>query len=410
MDVPRHVLLVCSRPRRPSADLLGHPAIGKLSVVTEHGYVHDYGPGVAVATVEDIGDPEQVRRAAAHLFAGDPADAVLAPYETGLPSAGYVRSHYGLLGPKFDTVNFFTNKDAMKRRLAAAGLPVAAYRTAHGPDQVRAAAGELGWPCVVKPAFGGGSKGVAVIADPEALELYLRAEGALSRGMALLVEEHVPMAAEYHCDAVVEDGEPVFATASRYFGPPLDRADEMTGSYLLPGDHPECGPLLDLHREAVAVLGLEAGVTHLEIFRTADGRLLLSEIACRPAGGGIPDMIKLHHGVDMWDVHVRTSVGEPPALPGDRPVPRTYAVNLLLPIRPGVITALTSEQELATVEGVRSVRMLNKVGDVVPEELYSASATGFVQAVVPAEEDVATLVETLRSLFTLRTEPAGSAP
>ncbi|MBA0052852.1 ATP-grasp domain-containing protein [Streptomyces sp. AJS327] len=402
---PLHVLLVCSRPRRPSPALLQHPAIGELSVVTEYGHVHDYGPDTAVATVRDVNDPEAVRRAAARLFARRPADAVLAPYETGLPAAGYVRSYYGLPGPGTETVGRFTNKLAMKRRLATAGLSLAPYVAAHSPRQARAAAAELGWPCVVKPAFGGGSKGVAVVEGPEALERYLAADRALPAGTPLLVEEFVPMAAEYHCDAVVERGEPRFACVSRYFGPPLGRPGALTGSRLLPGDHPERAELLELHRRAVTALGLEDGVTHLEVFRTADGGTLLSEIACRPAGGPIPDMIEHRYGVDLWDTHVRFSLSLPSELPVARPESTTHTLNVLLPVRPGVITELTPAAELSALPGVRSVRMLHAVGDLVPEELYSASATGFVHAEVATDAEVDGLLAELAGRFTLRTKP-----
>ena len=89
----RHVLLVCSAPRHPSPALLEHPAVGRLSVVTEHGHVHDYGPRVAVETVEDIGDVEAVRRAAARLFAHAPVDAVVSNVGAGDASlAGFVLS------------------------------------------------------------------------------------------------------------------------------------------------------------------------------------------------------------------------------------------------------------------------------------------------------------------------------
>ncbi|MET7637340.1 ATP-grasp domain-containing protein [Streptomyces sp. NPDC005438] len=400
----RHVLLVCSAPRHPSPALLEHPAVGRLSVVTEHGHVHDYGPRVAVETVEDIGDVEGVRRAAARLFAHAPVDAVLAPYETGLPSAAYVRSYYGLPGMGYEAANLFTNKCAMKARLTAAGLALAPFRAVYGPQQARVVAERLGWPCVVKPAFGGGSKGVAVLEDAEELGTYLAADGCLDSGMPLVLEAFVPMEAEYHVDALVEDGEPGLTVASRYIGPQLDCGDLLTGSYALPDAHPERAALVELHHRVVRALGMETGVTHLEVFRTVDGRLLVSEIACRPAGGPIPRMLRLRHGVDVWDAHVRACLGLPlGARP--RPEPEGYAVNYLLPVRPGRITELSRAEELLEVDGVCEVEMQYGPGDLVPPALYSASASGTVQARVGTEAEVAELTGRLERRFRLRTKP-----
>src|SRR5205814_2069912 len=76
---------------------------------------------------------------------------VLAPFELSVPVAGYLRSYLGLPGLGFETANLFTNKYLMKRRAAAAGLPVTAFRVAYALADVPRKADEIGWPVVINP-------------------------------------------------------------------------------------------------------------------------------------------------------------------------------------------------------------------------------------------------------------------
>ena len=373
-----HVLLICTKLRRPGPELTGLPEITRLSVITEHGHVHRYAPGVSVHTVDDIREFDAVRRAVLDVAREQPVDAVLGPYEYSLPVSGYVRDYLGLPGLGHAASLGFADKYAMKRRLAAAGLPTAAHRRVFRLDAVARAADAVGWPCVVKPVFGGGSKDVVVLRSPADLDRFAaspEAAGLRDAACPLIVEAYVPLDAEYHCDGVVWDGEVRFAAASRYFSPVLTHAHAPVGSYVLPEDDPEADVLLDLHRRAVSALGLEAGVTHMEAFRTPDG-FVIGEIACRPAGGGLPTALRLQFGVDLWHACARTSLG---LAPGLAPVRRPGIVaNCHLPVRPGRIVRLTPPAELLALPGVLQVDMQRTVGDVVPDELFSATAAGIV--------------------------------
>ncbi|MBT3113209.1 ATP-grasp domain-containing protein [Streptomyces sp. CYG20] len=245
---------------------------------------------MAVETVGSVHDVDEVLAAAWRIAGRHPLDGVLAPYEVGLPAAGYVRTVLGLPGPDFTTATLFTNKHAMKQRLAAAGLPLMPFAGAHSDAQVRARAAEFGWPVVVKPAYGGGSKDVAVVADAAELDAWLAGGGSpRPRNPTAVVERRADILVEYNCDGVVHDGAVRSVVTSRYLEPVLGRIGQGDpyGSYQLPSDHPEHRAVAELHAAAVAALGLRSGVTHLEVFGTPDG-LRVSEVACRPGGGAIP--------------------------------------------------------------------------------------------------------------------------
>lgn len=410
-----HAVLICSGARVPAARLLDHPLLDRLSVITEHGHTARYPRGVAVETVGSVHDVDEVLAAAWRIAGRHPLDGVLAPYEVGLPAAGYVRTVLGLPGPDFTTATLFTNKHAMKQRLASAGLPLVPFAGAHSEAQVRARAAEFGWPVVVKPAYGGGSKDVAVVGDAAELDAWLAGGGSpRPRNPTAVVERRADILVEYHCDGVVDDGVVLSAVTSRYLEPVLGRIGQGDpyGSYQLPPDHPEHRAVAELHAAAVAALGLCSGVTHLEVFGTPDG-LRVSEVACRPGGGAIPAAIQLRNGVDLLDACVRTSLGLSP-FPGGTPAPaRTdarYVGHCGLALRPGTITDLSTEAELAVLPGVLDVVLHQKVGDRIAGHIYSASAAGFVHVGADTEEEVRQRLATVRATYRIGTRPDDTGP
>lgn len=367
------------------------PEISHLTVITEPGHAQKYGDDVDVRLIDDVQDAESLLRATLDVLRTRRIDRIFSPFELGQSQAGYVRTHFGLPGTGYAVAHAFSSKYAMKREMEGAGLPVAGYRLAYGLDQVREAADELGWPVVTKPMIGGGSLDVCVFVDADAFDRFrasASAEPIAALRVPLVVESFVRMTGEYHCDAVVYDGRVVFAAVSRYLVPVLERAG-VFGSYVLPEGDPVGQQLLEMHERAVRALGLTAGVTHMEFFETADG-IIAGEIACRPAGGGVPEAIRLHTGVDVWRACLETALGQSPKLdvvPADGIIAHCY-----LPVGPGRIVGMTTREELMALPGVVSVDMLRAVGDVVPTRLNSASASALVYFRVKHPDEVAGVV------------------
>ena len=346
--------------------------VGQLSVVTEPGHVERHDPGVDVRLVADAGDPDRVRSAAMDILRVRPIDHVLAPFEMTMVAAGYLRSYFGLPGTGFDTSIAFTNKYVMKRILAAAGVPVARCDIAYATAQLPEVAAGVGYPVVVKPVLGWGSREVHVCAGEADLDRQYPPSAELN--VPVIVEEQLDVRREYHVDGIVHDGEVVFVSPSAYFTPMLRSWDNL-GSYCLPAEDPDRGELETIHRDAIRALGLRAGITHLEAFRTPDG-LRVGEVASRPSGGGVPEAIGLQHGVDVWDAFLKTSLGLPPDV---RALTRPGIVaHYYLPLRPGRIARITPAEELRAVPSVLGVDLHSAVGDEVPDQLTLTDAAGVV--------------------------------
>ncbi|WP_456786159.1 ATP-grasp domain-containing protein [Cellulomonas sp. P5_C5] len=333
-------------------------------------------------------------------------DRILSPVEFGVATAGFLRSSLGVVGEPFDVGLAFSDKFLMKRRLAEAGLRTARFLRVFDPAGVRQAGDTLGWPVIVKPTVGALCMDVARIDGPREADAWaagpvgdrLRADG-----MPVAVEQYVAMDREFHVDAVVRDGEVLFATVSIYFDPLLGRIDDFDGSWIVPRDHPDHEEALALTTRCVKALGLRDGVAHVELFRSHDG-FRIGEAACRPPGGGIVEAIRHQHGVDLWEAYWSVSLGNEPVL---EVVSTTgLVVNVNLPIRPGRIVELSTEEEIrAACPGLIDIRMTMSVGDVISSDLNSSSTPGVVFFRARDEAEITATLASLRRAYRLEVTP-----
>ncbi|MER5336586.1 hypothetical protein [Micromonospora sp. NPDC002717] len=349
----RRVLLLSS-DRPEVLRILRARADVDLRVMTRRANADVYR-GHPLAVVDNFSDLTQVQAAAYELAAHGPVDCVIAATEKSVVAAGLVRSLLGVPGPGFEQSLWSAHKRAMKDILHSAGLPVTSHAQVATLDEVPHGALRTGWPVVIKPVLGTGSNYTYRIDTPD--EFAERHRGGAFTDLADLrlpvqVERAVQFTHEYHCDGVVQDGEVTRAAVSRYFTPPLQRSPYFDAGYLVDQTEPFSIEVLDLHRRVVAALGLEAGVTHLEVFRTQSGPVI-GEVAIRPGGMGIARMLWHALGVDLWEELVRVSLGEPPAQSVREPLAQTIG-RTRLPARdgllervsgvPGIIEVLDPEQ------------------------------------------------------------------
>jgi hypothetical protein len=118
-----NVVILCRRHNTVPRVLLDAPELEHVVVVAEAGQPQVFGRHVEVRAVDDLGDTTAVRRAVRDVLRDRPVDRLLAPFERDVAEAGYLRSHFGIPGPDFETSLGFADKFVMKRRLAAPGCP-----------------------------------------------------------------------------------------------------------------------------------------------------------------------------------------------------------------------------------------------------------------------------------------------
>ncbi|MBW8090883.1 ATP-grasp domain-containing protein [Streptomyces hygroscopicus subsp. hygroscopicus] len=401
----RKSVLLVNGGKREATRLLKEEFPVDLIVLTEPRFAHLYDETTEVVLVDDVEDLQTARDAVLTALSGRDVDHVVSPTERGQVVAAFLRAYFGTPGASFEVAHAFTNKYSMKLKLRRSGLPVASGILLTAPEKLLEKQAELTWPVVLKPVVGSGSAYTHRIDSADDLRRFLDSpEGAALRacGHAVLAEEFVAMEGEYHCDGVVSGGEVEFAVPSRYLQPLLGRLDQISGSVTLPEDDPDREEILRLHVLAVKALGLEGGVTHMELFKTERG-FIVGEIACRPGGAGVVDHVRRHCGVDLWREFIRTSLGE-----AARIVPRPargITAHVHLPPAPGRVVDVTPAEEFMAIPDVKEVDMRVCAGDVIGPEVRSSSTVGLIYLETPDLAVLDSRVKEIAEVYRLSVEP-----
>jgi 5-(carboxyamino)imidazole ribonucleotide synthase len=195
-----------------------------------------------------------------------PQDVLARLVATGIPAR-----------PRPEALEVAQDKLVMRQRLSALGAPVPAWAEVHDRAGLAAFLDAHGGAAVVKTPRGGyDGKGVRVVRAADEADDWLA-------GGALLVEELVDFRREL---AQLVARRPSGEIAAWPLAETVQR-DGVCAEVTAPA--PEEGGLLDEARALAARIaeGLDVtGVLAVELFETADGRLLVNELAMRPHNSG----------------------------------------------------------------------------------------------------------------------------
>ena len=302
---------------------------------------------------------------------------VVSVVETGMETVGRINDLFGLKGTSYEVARRFKDKLAMRRRLAELGVEeVGAARVGSG-EQLRGFADRHGYPCVLKPVDGTGSRGVRLVSGPGeadaawewACGVRGNADLKLARLIpvdAFIVEEYLA-GPEYSVETFSFDGRHVVVAITEKLTSGTVETGHAQPARLSPQDEDavvrHVGDCLD-------ALGLTEGPAHTEVILTAAGPRLV-EAHDRVGGGRILDLVKHVHGIDLEQYAVGAPFGLVPDLL-DRPAARGAAATRFLGAEPGTVVS---------VEGVEAVRSR-------PEVLDVSLAVGVGDRVVPVRDNL----------------------
>jgi hypothetical protein len=288
--------------------------LGLLSQDAPQRLPADLRTGVAFRQVADAmhagGLVDGVRALAREL--GGRVDRLLGILEQLQVPLAEVREQLHIRGMDSDESRNFRDKSLMKQRLAEHGLPCARFVLAQSAQQVRAFAAEVGMPVVVKPPAGAGARNTFRVDRLDELNGYL-ASAPPGPGAPVMVEEFMT-GEEFSFDSVALHGRHVFHSVSCYTPGPLAVMETpwIQWTVLLPRriDGPEYEAIRQAGPKALAVLGIQTGLTHMEWFRRPDGRIAISEVAARPPGAQFTSLLSWAHDVDFYAAWARLLIFE----------------------------------------------------------------------------------------------------
>jgi len=227
-------------------------------------------------------------------------DRVECLWEPYMILAARLREVLGLPGLTVAETAPFRDKERMKQLLDAAGLRTPRHESTETVAGVWAAAERLGFPLIVKPIAGAGSADTYRADSAAELDAILPALRHVPR---VSVEEFVD-AEEFTYDTICADGRVLFENICWYLPRPLlTKLHEWVSPVtiaLRELDRPNLQGGRVLGAAVLKVLGFRDGFTHMEWYRKADGEVVFGEIAARPPGARMVDVMNYATDADLF--------------------------------------------------------------------------------------------------------------
>ncbi|WP_018681421.1 ATP-grasp domain-containing protein [Actinokineospora enzanensis] len=401
----------------------------------EHGAAieaaHRQGHGVAlIADSVPAGLPERIVRTVHKVDTFDLAavdaavDAIAAEHtvagvvtwsDRDVETVSRIAARLGLPAPSVAAARAARNKFLMRQALVDHPEAIPRFARVTEWAELTKAVADIGYPAVLKPTSGSGSKGIFVLRGEDDLRAafdelvrYTRPEvdKAFTGNPGELIVEEFLVGTEHSVEGFVTGGRlHIAGVTDKETSEPF----RLEVAHVFPSSLPE-STLAEVRRlteVVIGALGLDDCTFHLECMVSPAGTAKLVEVAARVGGDFITShLVGLATGVPFAENVIRVATGREPVLPaGDG----LYSgVRKIMADRDGVLAGVDGLAEALGVPGVRHAIVERAAGAKValPPADYMSGTIGAVLAVGDSAEAVrATLLRAVDAV-TVRVTPA----
>ncbi|MFM1784813.1 MAG: carbamoyl-phosphate synthase large subunit, partial [Actinomycetota bacterium] len=186
-----------------------------------------------------------------------------------------------LIGAKVDAIRAGEDRQAFKQLVLEAGADVAKSAIAHNMDEVLAAAGQLGYPLVVRPSFTMGGLGSGFAYNEADLRRIAGAGLQASPTHEVLLEESILGWKEYELELMRDknDNTVVVCSIENFDPVGVHTGDSITVAPALTLTDREYQNLRDIGIEIIRAVGVDTGGCNIQFaVDPVDGRVIVIEM------------------------------------------------------------------------------------------------------------------------------------
>ncbi len=223
-------------------------------------------------------------------------DFVIAGVEKGVLPASIARKHFHARQSVHSVSQKCHDKWEMKNELSKYNIPMAKYAWAKQVTSAKDCVEQLGLPVVIKKRKESGGFNMSIAHQKDALEPFL--------GKNYLFESFNE-GMEFSVESFVHHGKIVFTNITQYF----EKLRANVVPYPLADDLAE--KILKLNQKIIQSLKISWGMTHAEFYLSKTNTLKFGEIALRPPGGYIMELIQKAYNFSPWAAYVAVEMNRP---------------------------------------------------------------------------------------------------
>jgi len=293
-------------------------------------------------------------------------------WEDDIPLLGKICEKFNLVGNSYQTALRTRNKYEMRKRLDETGLNTTGFQLVKNHSDLKRAISAVGFPAVMKPAWGADSEFVVFVKNEE------EAESTLDYLIKNCNEQFNPIFKYNNGNFVYEeyiDGTEVSLECFTQYGIPhvigLNEKQPIKLPYFIEyGDI--CPARIDDDDEAEAVklaessliaLGVQNSLAHIELKITEDGPKII-EIGSRMGGDDIYLNVKSVWGDDMVKMALEIAVGV--KVDYQKKQPKDCVIcRYFIPEYSGIVTNIDGVKDAKKSKDVLQLSVTKNVGDAI---------------------------------------------
>lgn len=302
-----------------------------------------------------------------------PFDACVTFTEKALLTCAIINQKLGLSGHDPALVVLTNDKYAMRKIMEKHQFSQVHSAIGKSVDDIAVFGRRIGYPLIVKPRDGVGSRDVFYVGDEDDLN-HFKFEGEF------LIEEYLT-GPEFSVEAFSFDGHhTIFAVTEKTVMPDDYEARFVEQAHRIPAAISEEDErnIRQFVQEFLQIIGVQNGPTHTEIKQTPKGPRVI-ETHTRPGGDWIPDLVQLSTGYDLYSLTLGWNSGlVEPVL---EPVPPVGGAAIRFFVPPnGKVESIIGAEAVQSKRGVVRVSIDVKPGNQIPMLKSSRDRVGYVIA------------------------------
>lgn len=287
---------------------------------------------------------------------------IISTSEADVLRAARLREHFKLLGQNVRDALLFRDKAKMKSFVCVHGIRIPKFKKITSTTDLIEFIDHVGYDVIIKPNLGGGSANTLIIKNEKQLESLL-ADGLIdnSFGTPDLIAESFVKGRMYHVDGIVINNKIIIHQPSAYVNTCVEfQNGTHIGSYTLEENNPMTSRLRDLNHQILRILPSPKNFAfHAEYFQDENNQLVFCEIACRPGGGIIKDVLFEKYNINIVTEWMKSEIQNDYELPNVSYQSDKIAGFLLIPPYKGLLKHIPNTTPFEWVNQYRVTAKIN---------------------------------------------------
>lgn len=306
--------------------------------------------------------------------------AVIASTEKSVVPAALLQSQLNISGNSISTAVACRDKLQMKIAIAQAKFPLAAYKLIVPTTTADELIAELQLPIVIKERASSGSRGLYIAYNKDELVSHM--------SVGCLAESFIN-GKELSIESFIHNGKILFVNFTQYY---LDRAINIMPAEF---DADTQAKLILFNQQVINDMNIKQGMTHLELFISESG-LVFGEIALRPPGGYLMDLLQISYGFDAWQAFINLNINRTISYPS---LIKQYSAVWVIHPGAGTVKTITGLDSIKKLASVKSVNVRIKNGDIICKRAGAGQDCGYILFNATTRTELIRDIEQARALL-----------